>query len=342
MPRANRIFTIEDTKEFTGKILSNEIPKQVKGYIRLGHDVHRFDYGGAFWKVAPVKSKLMGRRYCKGRVDELLVKQLKNYQPDIIHISFANFLDAETISLMREAAPNAFFYGFDRDAWPELHSGRVEIGAKLDLILATNEGKWLDIYRQTGVRCAFLPNPCDPDYEYRYDVADKWRSNILFTGKTKKIRKYPTDPLRYQIINRLAERTDCTFHGCLGHPKIGGIDYLHAISGARVALSINAVNDVRLCHSNRLTHYLACGAFVLAKRVPDSDLLFKDGEHLRYFDSIDEFFELADWYLAHDDERTRIANRGMERAHTEFNGTKIAQYTLDIIENGSYEAPWNL
>ncbi len=340
MPKAKRIFIVEDMKQFTDKFLLSGIRKQVKGFIRLGHDVRQFDYGAAFWQVAPVKSKILSRRRCKAQVDELLIQQLKSYNPDIVYVSFANFLDVNTIALIRQAAPAAFLFGFDGDPWPQYQKDRVAIGSKLDLMLATNDGKWLDIYRERGVRGAFMPNPCDPDVEYRYEVEDKWKTDILFTGKTKKTRKYPTEPLRYQVINRLADMKNCTFYGCLGRPNIGGANYRYAISGARVALNINLVNDVRFYHSDRLTHYIACGAFVLAKRVPDSDLLFKDGVHLRYFDTADEFFELADWYLKHEDERIKIADAGMERAHAEFNGTKIAKYTLDIIENGSYDAPW--
>jgi len=340
MSKAKRIFIVEDMKEFTDKFLLSGIRKQVKGFIRLGHDVHRFSYGDAFRHVAPVKSKILSRRWCKDQVDELLVQQLKSYNPDIIHISFANFLDVKTIALIRQAAPNAFLYGCDGDPWPQFQKDRVAIGSQLDLVLATNDGQWLDEYKKAGVRGVFMPNPCDPDYEYRYKVGDKWKTDILFTGKTKETRKYPTDPLRYQIISRLAEMGNCTFYGCLGRPRIGGVNYQYAISGAKTGLSVNAVNDVRLYHSDRLTHYLACGTFVLAKRVPDSDLLFADGVHLKYFDTAEEFFELADWYLAHEDERIKIANAGMERAHTELNGTKIAKYTLDVIENGDYTAPW--
>ncbi len=342
MSRAKRIFIVEDMKEFTDKFLLSGIRKQVKGFIRLGHDVHRFDYGGAFWQVAPIKSTILSRRWCKGRVDELLVQQLKSYEPDIVHISFANFLDVNTIALIRQAAPNAFLYACDGDPWPQFQKDRIQIGSKLDLVLATNDGQWLDEYKKAGVRGVFMPNPCDPDYEYRHEVSDSWKTDILFTGKTRQTNKrYPADPLRHQIINRLAKMENCTFYGCLGRPRIGGINYQYAISGARVALSIGIANDVSLYHSDRLTHYLACGTFVLAKRVPDSDLLFKDGVHLKYFDTVDDFFELADWYLKHEDERIKIANAGMERVHAEFNGTKIAKYTLDVIENGSYSAPWN-
>jgi hypothetical protein len=341
MSKSKRIFIVEDKKEFSDKFLLSGIRKQVKGFIRLGHDVHRFSYGDAFCHVAPVKSNILSRSWCKDQVDELLVQQLKSYNPDIIQISFANYLDVNTIALIRQVAPEAFLYGFDGDPWPQFQKDRVAIGSKLDLMLATNNGKWLDEYRKAGVRGAFMPNPCDPDYEYRYDVSDKWKTDILFTGKTRQTNKrYPTDPSRHQIISRLAEMKNSTCYGCLGRPKIGGINYQYAISGARIALSIGIANDVSLYHSDRFTHYLASGAFVLAKRVPDSDLLFTDGVHMKYFDTEDEFFELAHWYLNHEDERIKIANAGMERAHAEFNGTKIAKYSLDVIENGDYSAPW--
>ena len=53
MARCKRIFIVEDTKQFTDKFLFSGIRKLVKGFVRLGHDVHRFDYGGAFWHPAP-------------------------------------------------------------------------------------------------------------------------------------------------------------------------------------------------------------------------------------------------------------------------------------------------
>jgi len=118
------------------------------------------------------------------------------------------------------------------------------------------------------------------------------------------------------------------------------MDCLYAISGARIGVSVNAYGPIKFCHSDRLIRYLACGTCVLAKRFEGADLLFRDGEHIKYFDNIDEFFELANWYLNHEEERKKIANAGMERAHKEFNCMKIAQYIVDLVETGSYNAPW--
>ncbi|MHC4527216.1 MAG: glycosyltransferase, partial [Planctomycetota bacterium] len=146
--------------------------------------------------------------------------------------------------------------------------------------------------------------------------------------------------LRSELVNRLCKMENCALYGCCGKPLIGGIQYYYAISGARIGLSINAVSHIRLYHSDRITQYLAAGTCVLAKRVPDSDLLFKDGTHLRYFDTAEEFFDLATWYLANEQERAKIANCGMEWVHKEFNCQKIAKYTLEAIETGNYSAPW--
>jgi hypothetical protein len=336
-----RILFVQDIKDYTDKFLISGVRKQAKGLIRLGHDVQMFNYGGAFWETAPVASKLLRRRWCKHKVDALLARQIGHYRPDIIHVGFANFLDTDTVAVMRQAAPDAVLVGMDGDPWPELHPGRVAVASKLDWLLATYEGRWLDFYRNTGVRCAFMPNPCDPDIDRRYEVEDKWKKDILFTGKTRQSHKrYPTDPARHRIIERLAQMDNCAIYGCLGRPKIGGADYMYAISGAKMALSISIASDVRFYHSDRFTHYIAGGTLVLAKRVPDSDLLFKDGVHVRYFDAEEEFFELAKWYLTHEDERRRIADAGMARAHAEFSGLQIAKYTLDLIEKGSYDAPW--
>ena len=129
-------------------------------------------------------------------------------------------------------------------------------------------------------------------------------------------------------------------YGAFGIPRVEGIDYFYAVSGAKIGLSINIVNDIRMYHSDRLINYISCGTFTLAKRVPDTDLLLEDGLHVKYFDSADEFFELADWYLRHEQEREKIAIAGMEKAHADFNCEKIAQYMLDLIETGTYNAAW--
>ena len=131
-----------------------------------------------------------------------------------------------------------------------------------------------------------------------------------------------------------------TLYGCYNNRQIGGLDYLYAISGAKIGAHVNADNSVRLYHSDRFTHYMACGTFVLAKRVPDTELLARDREHVCYYDSDEEFCNLANWYLKHEKERKKIADSGMAWAHEQFNCKKMAGHILDLVEKGSYQANW--
>lgn len=340
MHKPKRIFIVADVDTKSIKMFLNQVPKLAKGLIRLGHDARIFSYCDALRQLSPFRSKTITRRIYKSKADFSLANQIKDYRPDIIYISFARVLDAGTIEMMRQAAPNAVFIGSDGDPWPLLQKNRIETAKKLDILTATNDGQFLQDYKDAGVPlCVFMPNMCDPDIDHRYDVGPEWMTNILWTGKAKH-HAGASESFREKLVTELAKRNDCTLYGCFGRPKIGGIDYLYAISGARIGVNVNAYEFVRLCHSDRLTHYVACGTFVMAKRFEDCNLLFKDGHHLRYFDTIDEFFDLADWYLNHEQERKKIADAGMQHIHTEFNSTKIAGYILELIEKGNYRAPW--
>ena len=48
----------------------------------------------------------------------------------------------------------------------------------------------------------------------------------------------------------------------------------------------------------------------------------------------------ADRHLEHEDERKKIADAGMKWTHEQYNSVKIAGYILDLIEKGTYNAPW--
>ena len=335
-----RILIVGDFKDESPKSIRMQHRMWVKGFLRLGHDVQRFGYRNIMMQRSPFPGKRIARHFGKKKTDSLLVEQVKRYHPDIVFILSMKYLDAKTVIAIRDAAPDAVFISRDDDPFPEKNPARISIARQTDIITTTSGGRFLKTYKDAGVpRCAFIPNLCDPDIQHTYNVEEKWRTDIIFTGKTEHTRLQRNSE-RYYLVHKLSKMPNTKLYGCLGNARVEGIEAFYAISGAKIALSINIVNDVRLYHSDRLINYLACGTFVLAKRVPDTDLLFEDGVHLRYFDTPEEFFELAEWYLEHDQERERIAMAGMERTHSDFNCEKIAQYMLDLIETGTYNAPW--
>jgi len=340
MHKPKRIFVIADFKDESPKSVRVERRRWVKGFIRLGHDVQRFSYKNIMAQLRSFPAGWVWQSSARKRTDAALIQQIEQYHPDIVFVYTIKSLEEQTIVAVRQAAGDAVLVGRDGDPYPELKPDRLRVCSHLDIMVPPSGGRFLKTYKECGVPlCAFVPFPCDPDIQHPYDVADQWKSDIIFTGSAEHSR-LDRDHGRYDIVKRLAAMPNARVYGCFGRPTVDGIDTFYAISGAKIALSINIANDVRFYHSDRLVNCLACGTFTLAKRVPDSDLLFKDAVHLRYFDAPDEFFELVDYYLRHEQQRRQIAAAGLERAHSEFNCTKVAQCVLDLVEKGSYEAPW--
>lgn len=343
MQEGKRILLIGDFKEYRPKAIRIERRRWFKGFIRLGHDVQIYNHKNALKIFSLLKSDRVVKVLGKKGAYHALIQMTRYYQPDIVMILTMKYLKKELLSALRKQAPSAIFVGRDNDPFPKKRPYRMEIARQMDIVIATNAGSWLQDYKDSGVRkCAFIPNPCDPDIQRHYALDPRFETDIIFTGTSvhSKRYQYQEDPDRYDIVERLSKMPNARIYGCFGRKTIEGIDCFRAISSSKLALSINAANNIRLYHSDRLVNCVSCGTFTLAKRVPDSNVLFNDGEHLVYFNSSDEFFELAEWYLNHDDDREKIAKAGMERAHREFNCTRLAQYVLDLIYKGSYEAPW--
>lgn len=339
-----RILLVSHETDMKPKIQADPAPKMAKGFIRLGHDARVISYTSIMAQLSPFSSRSINRRFFKEKADNALCEFAKHYQPDLVFIGFSRGLDKYTVRALRSAAPQAIFFGWDGDPWPSNNPGRIEVGSELDLVFATNNGEFLDEYRSHGAKkCLFMPNLVDSDIDRRYEVSKRWQSNILWTGKAQHqsgIESGESD--RQQVLDLISMRADAKIYGCLDYPKISGLDYFYAISGARIGISINAINTIPLYHSDRFTHYSAAGTMVLAKRVPETGQLMKDKQHVCYFDTAEECLELVNWYLEHEAERQKIADTGMAYCHANFNATKIAGYILTAIETGAYEASWGL
>ncbi len=340
MQKAKRIFIIADFKDEKPWSIFVEERRLVKALIRLGHDVQRFSYRNIMMQCSPFPSKRVAKKLGKKKTDKLLAKQISKYYPDIVLVFSMKYLDIETSVAMRNAAPNAIFVGRDGDPYPEEKPERIALGKQMDIVIMPSAGKFLKTYKDAGVPCCgFIPFTTDPDIQHRFEVEEQWKTDITFSGTAAHSRlKHEED--RYNLAKRLSEMSNAKVYACFGQPKCEGLDSFYSISGAKIGLSINIANDVRLYHSDRFTNIPACGTFCLAKKAPDYDLMFEDGVHVKYFDTVDEFFDLADWYLKHDKEREKIAMAGMERAHSEFNCQRVAKLLIDLVETGSYNATW--
>jgi spore maturation protein CgeB len=340
MPTSKRIFVIGDFKLHSPASISIERRRWVKGLIRCGCDVQLFSYRNVLKQFSPFQRKSPALRFGRKKTEQALIDQVRAYHPEVVLILNMEDIRKQTLETIKELAGNAVFVGRDVDWHPEEKPERLAIAKYMDIVVMSNAGSWLQCYKEIGVPvCAFLPCPCDPDIQHPYPVDPALQTEMMFAGNAVH-RNLLTDPDRFEIVDRLTRMPNARVYGSHGFSEIIGIDVFRAISNAKIALSINADNNQRLYHSDRLVNCIACGTMTLAKRVPESDRLFLDGTDVKYFDTADECFELAAAYLSNEQARQVIARTGMEKAHNEFNCTRMAQHLLDLIDTGDYQAPW--
>ena len=341
MARAKRIFVIADFKDESPKSVFLEERRLSKYLVRIGHDVQALSYRNIMMQCSPFPGKRIAMYLAKSKADLTLAEQIRYYYPDVVLFLSIKYITPKTIQMAREAAPKgSIFIGKDGDPFPETKPERVAVGKEMDIMIMPSGGRFLKTYKDAGVPCcAFLPFTCDPDIQYPYQVDKKWNTDIVFLGSASH-SKLEMEEDRYNIVKKLSEMSNTRLYGCFGKPKTKGLESFYAISGAKIGLSINIVNDVKFYHSDRFMNNPACGAFNLAKRAPGYELLFEDGKEVKYFDNADEFFELADYYLRNDKEREAIAQAGMKRVQSEFHTEKIVRYLDNLIETGTYKAPW--
>lgn len=335
-----RIALLGDFKEDTLRGLQIIGRKISKGFIRNGHDVQLFSYLVQMKALALLPGKKLIKRLTKDKADQLCCKLMKNYQPDLVLLLGYRVIDHNTIAMLREALPNAYFAGWYPDSLDSM-AQFLETNQYLDAFMATAGGSHLaDIAKDSNnIPTAFIPNPCDPDVEKPYPQSERPVSDLFFTGKYSH-RKCTNDGTREPLLKRLAADYGLIIHGNGDNPAVLGLDYFRAISQAKIAISININNSFRMYHSDRLINYLGCGAFVLASYVPDSELLFTDHKHLRYFHDNEQCVELIDYYLKNEAERKAIAAAGMAHAHKAFNCQRIAKDIIDFLTTGTYAEPW--
>jgi len=176
-------------------------------------------------------------------------------------------------------------------------------------------------------------------YPYRLSMAKK--ADYLFVAQKAAVEKmkaeglnpiwlpHAFEPQAYPKGNILTKKYDVCFVGHVNTKnREDALDKLFSVfpnfyygqalfekaaekfSESKIVFNIAMTDDTNM----RVHESIGTGSFLLTNRVPFIEELYEDGKHLVLYDSLDDMIEKAKYYLAHDDEREKIAQAGYEHA----------------------------
>ncbi len=164
----------------------------------------------------------------------------------------------------------------------------------------------------------FTPEVFSPQGRHRPGTPD-----VVFLG-TNYGTRFPRSVARQKMVAGLRARYGgrfAVYGGGWGpnDPFLNEEEESASYRSCKIAINQNHYDTVPRFSSDRIFRAMGSGAFVLSNYWPGIEEEFSDGEHLVVWRDFDELHAKIDYYLAHDDERHKIAAAGTEhvrRNHT--------------------------
>ncbi len=187
---------------------------------------------------------------------------------------------------------------------------RLSVAKKADFVFCAQKQAVLDMKRDGVANPIWLPHAVEPQAYPKFDLLTK-KYDLCFVG-------HVSSKNREDALDRMFGEFPNFYYGQQLFEQAA-----RKYAESKVVFNIAMKEDVNM----RCFEALATGSFLLTDWVPSIDELFEDGKHLVMYRSLDEAVEKAKYYIAHDEERERIAQAGYE--HVMKNHT--IQHRVNVI-----------
>jgi len=295
----------------------------IRGFESQGHRV--------LWLRPSRLARVFGSR----AVSAWLLRRVARFAPDLVFV-YKHDVAPELLDRLPADAPLVVFY---EDAPPEPDPRVLAVARKATLLFTTAGGQVEELERAGVPRARFLRSGCDPIDHVPGRLQASLRADAAFIGSA-------AGEDRLRLLRDVAARCSVRVYGSGWEqaldmkPTLADVypeQYRDICASTRIMLGIDPRHDVPRYFSNRTWLTLGCGGFLLTRYIPGLEEFFGNHRHLVWFRSHDEALELVDHYLAHEDERERIARAGCEYVHAYHT---FRHATAEIVGT-VFDQPWH-
>ena len=211
---------------------------------------------------------------------------------------------------------------------PEWH---MVMAKACDLYLTNEYGVKEKYYSET--KLYYFPFDCSDATIDKVEVASK-KYNVSFfgtyLGQGDRIYWLPEINQEYPVKVFSWNHEEWRKNGFDAEPAVWGKEFAQKVAETKVVLGFNVNDHCWGYWSNRVGKVLSTGGFLLQRYVPGMELFLRDGAE--YFSSIDEAKKKIGYYINHNGERQRIADRGYEIGRDRFTSRARIKELVILIE----------
>ena len=300
----------------------------------MGHEVATVDceaFERGFFSLKgvtrhPVNSEILSRNFMNF-MGEIAAAKASEFQPDLILALAQAPLTPDAIQKLRALkVPVVFWFVEDFRTLPYWN----EIATSYDHIFTLQNGTFHDELRAKEVRdCYYLPQACFPDIHKPLDGkgADAHQADVSFMGAAyhNRVQSFPRlmdldfkiwgegwnleTPMGQQVQN--------------DNKRVSTEETVAIYNAAKINLNLHSstyhygINPDGDFVNPRTFEIAACRGFQLVDNRKDLSRMFKVGEEIIAFTTMDQLREQIDYYLLRPEERNTIALKSYQRVQME-------------------------
>ena len=298
----------------------------------LGHEVATVDceeFAQGFFSLKnvtrnPNNSEILSRNFMNF-MGEVAAAKAAEFEPDLVLALAQAPLTPEAIQKLRALkVPVVFWFVEDFRTLPYWN----EIASAYDHIFTLQEGEFHDSLRSKGVQdCYHLPQACFPDIHKPVDVVgsdmDRYASDVSFMGAAyhNRVQSFP----RLMNLDFKIWGTGWNLETPLGrlvqnnNERVSSEEIVKIYNGAKINLNLHSstyhygINPDGDFVNPRTFEISACQNFQLVDNRKDLARMFKKGEEIIAFDTLEQMRDQIEYYLYNPDERNAIALKSFQR-----------------------------
>ena len=256
---------------------------------------------------------------------EMAAAKATEFQPDLILALAQAPLTPEAIQKLRALkVPVVFWFVEDFRTLPYWN----EVVTSYDHIFTLQDGEFHDLLRSKGVRdCYYLPQACFPDIHKRLPLTEEemtsYGVDVSFMGAAyhNRVQSFP----RLMNLDFKIWGTEWNLETPLGrlvqnnNKRLSSEEIVKIYNAAKINLNLHSSTYHYGIHPDgdfvnpRTFEIAACQGFQLVDSRKDLSRMFKVGEEIIAFDTLDQMQDQINYYLSRPEERNAITLKSYQR-----------------------------